>query len=197
MPKKDPRVDAYIAKAPEFGKPILNHLRALAHKACPDLEEALKWRMPHFSHKGILFGMAAFKHHCSVHFWKGKLILEADRREDGFGNLGKVTAVSELPDDHTLLRYIRKAVELNETGVKGPVKKAAKAKLIVPAYFRAALSRNKKAQAAFDNFSPSHKKEYVEWITEAKQEETRARRMKSALEWLAEGKPRHWKYVNC
>ena len=196
MPKKDPRVDAYIAKAPEFAKPILTHLRALAHTACPDVEETLKWRMPHFSRKGILFGMAAFKQHCAVHFWKGKLILE-DRREDGFGNLGKVTTLSELPDEKTLLRYIKKAVELNEGGVKKPETKSANKKLIVPEYFRTALSRNKKAQTAFDNFSPSHKKEYVQWITEAKRAETREKRIKTTLQWLAEGKPRNWKYMNC
>ena len=113
MPK-DARVDAYLAKAPEFAKPILTHLRALAHEACPGVEEALKWRMPHFLHKGILFGMAAFKQHCSVHFWKGKLLLEGNPLPGGFGNLGKVTHLSELPDKKHLLRYIQRAMELNE-----------------------------------------------------------------------------------
>jgi hypothetical protein len=194
---KDRRVDAYIAKAPEFAKPILNHLRALAHKACPCIEETLKWRMPHFSHKGILFGVGAFNHHCSVHFWKGKSILEGDLRAEGFGNLGKITNVSELPDSKKLLRYIKKAVDLNEKGVQKRVVKTAKKRLVVPAYFRAALSRNKKAQATFDNFSYSHKKEYVTWITEAKREETRQKRIKTALQWLAQGKPQNWKYLNC
>jgi uncharacterized protein YdeI (YjbR/CyaY-like superfamily) len=197
MPKTDPRVDAYIAKAPEFAKPILTHLRALAHQACPDVEETLKWRVPHFTYKGILFATAGFKQHCAVHFWKGKLILEDDRRKDGFGNLGKVTSISELPDKKRLLHYIKKAVELNEGGVKSPAKKAAKKKLIVPGYLRAALSGNKKAQAAFDNFSPSHQREYVEWITEAKREETREKRIKTMLQWLAQGKSRNWKYQNC
>jgi uncharacterized protein YdeI (YjbR/CyaY-like superfamily) len=197
MPTKDPRVDAYIAKAPEFAKPILIHLRMLAHQACPGVEETLKWRLPHFSKKGILFGMAAFKQHCAVHFWKGKLLLEGNPRIGGFGNLGKVTRLSELPDQKKLLRYIKKAVELNESGVKKPVIKTAKKKLVVPAYFRAALSRNKKAQTTFDNFSYSHKKEYVNWITEAKREETRARRIKTALQWLSQGKPQNWKYLNC
>jgi uncharacterized protein YdeI (YjbR/CyaY-like superfamily) len=197
MATKDPRVDAYIAKAPEFAKPILIHLRELAHEACPGVEETVKWRIPHFSHKGILFGMAAFKQHCAVHFWKGKLVLEGNLRAGGFGNLGKVTTLSELPSKKILLRYIKKAWELNESGVKKSAIKTAKKKLIVPVYFRAALSRNKKAQAAFEKFSYSHRKEYVTWITEAKREETREKRIKTALQWLAQGKPQNWKYLNC
>jgi len=197
MATKEPGVDAYIQNAPAFAKPILIHLRALAHEACPQVEETLKWRMPHFSHKGILFGMAAFKQHCAVHFWKGSLILDDHRRSGGYGNLGKIVAISELPNKKTLLRYIKNAVALNEGGVRKPAVKTAKKKLVVPAYFRAALSRNKKAQATFDNFSYSHKKEYVNWITEAKREETRDKRIKTALQWLAQGKPQNWKYLNC
>jgi len=197
MATKEPGVDAYIQNAPAFAKPILIHLRALAHEACPQVKETLKWRMPHFSHKGILFGMAAFKQHCAVHFWKGSLILDDHRRSGGYGNLGKIVAVSELPNKKTLLRYIKNAVALNEGGVRKPAVKTAKKKLVVPAYFRAALSRNKKAQATFDNFSYSHKKEYVNRITEAKRDETRHKRIKTALQWLAQGKPQNWKYLNC
>lgn len=196
MPK-DPRIDAYIAKAPEFAKPILIHLRRLAHQACPQVEETVKWRMPFFSHKGILFGMAAFKQHCAIHFWKGKLILEDASQQDGFGNLGKITSLSELPNKKTLLQYIKKAVALNDSGVKKAAVAPAKKRLLVPAYFREAIRRNKKAQANFDKFSYSHKKEYVTWITEAKREETREKRIKTALQWLARGKPRNWKYMNC
>jgi uncharacterized protein YdeI (YjbR/CyaY-like superfamily) len=196
MATKNPRIDAYIAKAPEFAKPILIHLRELAHEACPGVEETLKWRMPHFSHKGILFGMAAFKQHCAVHFWKGKLIIEG-KSQEGFGNLGKVTTLSELPNRKILLRYIKKAWELNESGLKKPAVKTTKKKLVVPAYFRAALSRNKKAQTTFDNFSYSHRKEYVTWIVDAKREETREKRIKTALQWLAQGKSQNWKYMNC
>jgi uncharacterized protein YdeI (YjbR/CyaY-like superfamily) len=151
--------------------------------------------MPFFTRDGILFGMAAFKAHCAVHFWKGKLVL-GDERNEGFGNLGRVKALSDLPSDKVLLGYIKKAAALDESGVKKPATGAPKKKLIVPAYFRAALSRNKKAQATFENFSYSHKKEYVNWITEAKREETRERRIKTALKWLAQGKPQNWKYLN-
>src|SRR6185312_9083609 len=108
MPTKDPRVGAYIEKAPDFAKPILTRLRTLAHKACPDVEETMKWRMPFFAHEGILFGMAAFKQHCSVHFWKGKLVLGASEQNKGFGNLGHAKALSDLPSDKILLGYIKK-----------------------------------------------------------------------------------------
>jgi uncharacterized protein YdeI (YjbR/CyaY-like superfamily) len=197
MPSKDPRVDAYIANSPDYAKPILIELRRLAHAGCPGVEETLKWRMPHFLHQGILFGMAAFKQHCAVHFWKGKLVLGEKSRAGVFGNLGRVTALSDLPGRKELLGYIKKAVELNESGVKKPSIAQPKKKLIVPPYFLAALRKNKKAQAAFENFSYSHKKEYVNWITEAKREETREKRMNTAILWLAQGKPQNWKYLKC
>ena len=194
---KDPRVDAYIAKSPDFAKPILNHLRQLAHAACPGVEETLKWRMPHFVHRGILFGVGAFKQHCVLHFWKGKLVLGDKCRSDKFGNIGRVTTIADLPDKKLLLRYIKKAVELNEGGVKKPARTTSKRKLIVPAYFKAVLNKNKKALAAFEDFSPSHKREYVDWITEAKREVTRTKRIQQAMQWLAHGKSRNWKYENC
>jgi uncharacterized protein YdeI (YjbR/CyaY-like superfamily) len=197
MASKDPRVDAYIAKSPDFAKPILIELRQLAHAGCPEVEETLKWRMPHFLHQGILFGMAAFKQHCAVHFWKGKLVLGKKSRPGVFGNLGRVTALSDLPGRKELLGYIKKAAQLNASGIKKPSNAQPKKQLIVPPYFLAALRKNKKAQAAFENFSYSHKKEYVKWITEAKREATRARRIKTAIDWLAQGKPQNWKYLKC
>jgi uncharacterized protein YdeI (YjbR/CyaY-like superfamily) len=141
--------------------------------------------------------MAAFKHHCSVHFWNGKLVLGNSSRAGVFGNLGRVTALSDLPSKKELLGYIKKAVELNASGVKKPAIVRPKTKLVVPAYFKAALSKNKKAQTAFENFSYSHKKEYLEWISEAKREETRDKRIKTTIQWLAQGKSRNWKYADC
>ena len=202
MSKNDPRVDAYIVKSADFAKPILKHIRKTVHAACPQVEETMKWSFPHFDFKGILCSMAAFKEHCSFGFWKGELILghgPGGADGEGMGHFGRLTAVSDLPNDKVLLAYIRKAGELNEAGVKKPVPLRPKVgkELSVPDYFTAALKKNKKAGATFEDFSYSHKKEYVEWITEAKQEETRSRRIKTALEWLAQGKPRHWKYANC
>ena len=202
MPTKDPRIDAYIAKSGDFAKPILKHIRKLVHAACPDVEETMKWSFPHFDHKGMLCSMAAFKQHCSFGFWKGELILgkgPGGADGEGMGHFGRLTSLADLPSDKALLGYIRKAVELNEAGVKKPAPPRPKVRkeLVVPDYFTAVLKKNKKALATFEGFSYSHKKEYVEWITEAKQEETRARRMKTTLEWLAQGKPRHWKYAGC
>lgn len=201
MPSKDLRIDAYIAKSANFAKPILKHIRKLVHIAGPQVEEKMKWSFPHFDYKGMMCSMAAFKAHCSFGFWKGELIVgqgPGGTDGEGMGHFGRLTAVSDLPSDKVLLGYIRKAVELNEAGVKKPVPPRSKARkeLIVPDYFTAALKKNKKALATFEGFGYSHKKEYVEWITEAKQEETRSRRMETTLDWLAQGKPRHWKYAN-
>jgi uncharacterized protein YdeI (YjbR/CyaY-like superfamily) len=197
MPTKDPCVDAYIAKSADFARPVLKHLRGLVHTACPQVEETLKWGMPHFQHRGILLGMAAFKQHCTLHFWKGALIFAARKTEDeAMGQFGRITSLADLPGDKALLGFIRKAMELNEAGIKKPADTRPKEKrqLVVPDYFQAALAKNAKARATFENFSYSHKKEYVEWITEAKREETRARRMQTSLAWLTKGKSHNWKY---
>ncbi len=204
MGKRDPKIDAYIARSADFAKPILNHIRALVHAACPDVEETMKWSFPHFDYKGMFCSMAAFKQHCSFGFWKGALIFNQKKGsglddEEGMGQFGRITRISELPNEKALIGYIRKAVRLNEAGIKLPARPRAKEKkeLVVPAEFMAALKKNKKALAAFENFSYSHKKEYVEWITEAKREETRKQRLVTAIDWMAEGKPRNWKYIKC
>ncbi|HUS18472.1 MAG TPA: YdeI/OmpD-associated family protein [Terriglobales bacterium] len=199
MAKKDPRVDAYIAKAQPFAQPILKHIRAQFHKNCPEVEETLKWSMPSFMYKGILAGMAGFKQHCVLGFWKHKLVVGHDRNEDAMGSFGRITDVSQLPNDKNMALLIKKAMKLNDEGVKvarKPVSKV-KAPLRPPTYFVAALKRNRKAKATYDTFSYSCKKEYLEWITEAKTEETRNRRLTQAIEWMAEGKQRNWKYANC
>ena len=188
MPKRDPRVDAYIARSADFAKPILNRLRKLIHAKCPDVTETLKWNSPFFEHKGILIAMPAFKKHCALIFWKGKLFLSNDRRK----NFRRITSSADLPGDKILAGHIRKAVELNEAGVKVPrPKPGSKKEVVVPDYILAALKKNGKAMAAFGNFSPSHKREYVVWITEAKREETRARRMRAAIEQMTKGKSRN------
>lgn len=203
MPKKDPRVDAYIAQAADFAKPILKHLRQLVHAGCPEVEETIKWRFPSFMHRGILCGMAAFKNHCTFGFWKYELLFDkkelADCEKNGMGQFGRITSLDDLPKDSILLGYIRKAARLNEEGVKVPSRSQPKPKapLVVPDYFIGELKRNKKALATFEAFSYSHKKEYLEWITEAKAEETRQRRLGTAIEWMSQGKARNWKYANC
>jgi len=197
MGKRDPRVDAYITKSPDFAKPILTHIRELVHAACPPVEETLKWSVPAFMYKGNLCGMAAFKRHCMFGFWKGSLIVDRSGKPVGVG-MGqlKVTRVEDLPPDKALTGYIKQAMKLNDDGVKTPraVPKEKKS-LVMPASLKQALAKNTKAMAAFEAFSPSHKREYVEWITEAKTEETRDRRIDRAIEWIGEGKARNWKYM--
>jgi uncharacterized protein YdeI (YjbR/CyaY-like superfamily) len=197
MGKKDKRVDAYIAKAPDYAKPILTHIRAVVHEACPDVEEAIKWSTPSFMYRDSPLGMmAAFKAHCAIRFWNEKLVMGDAAGADGNGALSRLTSLSDLPSKKVLGGYVKKAMELKEQGVKPP-KGAAKPKkaLPVPKDLKAALEKNKKALAAFDDFSPSHRREYIEWITGAKSDETRQRRLVQAIEWMAEGKSRHWKYM--
>lgn len=195
MPTKDQRVDAYIARSADFAKPILKHIRSAVHEGCPRVEETIKWGMPHFDYKGMLCGMAAFKSHCALGFWKRSLIL-GEAKRDAMGHFGRITSLDDLPPRKVLVGYVKKAAELNEKGIKTP-KRAPKPKkpLTVPAYLKAALARNKKAAASFAGFSPSAKREYLDWITEAKGEETRKRRLETAIEWMAEGKQRNWKYM--
>ena len=195
MATKDPRVDAYIAKAQPFARPILRHLRKVVHAGCPDVVETMKWSMPHFDYKGPFSGMAAFEAHCTFGFWKASLLEGLTKNEDAMGQFGCIRSLADLPSEKTLLDLVRQAARLNDEGVK--VKRAPKppkAPVTVPASLAAALKKNRKAQAAFDAFSPSHRREYVEWIAEAKQDATRDKRIATALQWLAEGKSRNWKY---
>jgi len=200
MPSADPRIDAYIDKSADFAKPILTHLRKLVHKACPDVEETWKWSFPHFDHKGVLCSMAAFKQHCSFGFWKQSL-LESDaipKTKTAMGSFGRITSLKDLPPDKVMIGLIHQAMELNEKGIKTPQKKPSEKKeLVVPEELTKALSKNKAANAQFEKFSYSHKKEYIEWITEAKTEPTRLKRLATTIEWLSEGKSRNWKYEKC
>lgn len=194
MSAKNPRVDAYLAQAADWARPILSHVRQLVHAACPEVVETIKWRVPHFERKGILISMPAFKQHCAVIFWNGALIFGGAGKEQR-QKLRRITALADLPADKILLGYIRKAAALNEAGVKPPAPPRARRPAPAPPdYFLAALRRNKKALAAYEKMSPSCQREYIEWLVGAKREETRAQRVKTAVEWIAAGKSRNWKY---
>ncbi len=207
--KTDAPVDAYIAKAAPFAQPILTYLRGLIHKACPDATEEVKWSHPFFLHnRTILCHMAAFKEHCSFGFWGAEMgkVLQDDGvvQEGGMGSLGRITGVKDLPADKKMLGYVRQAAAFIDAGlgdnritVARRVVKAPKAAVETPAEFAAALKKNKAANKVYDAFSPSCKREYVEWIADAKRDETRERRIVQAVEWIAEGKQRNWKYQNC
>jgi uncharacterized protein YdeI (YjbR/CyaY-like superfamily) len=199
MAKRDPRVDDYIEKSAEFARPILKHLRRVVHLGCPQVQETIKWSFPHFDYKGIMCGMAAFKHHCAFGFWKEKLIFEGGKhaKREAMGHLGRITSLADLPAEKILIDYVRKAAQLNETGVKSPVRSKTKKKQPpkIPEYFSAALKKKPKARATFENFSPTNQREYVQWVGEAKRDQTREQRLKTSILWLAEGKPRNWKYL--
>jgi uncharacterized protein YdeI (YjbR/CyaY-like superfamily) len=198
MGRRDPGIDAYIDKAQPFAKSILKHLRKIVRAACPDVEETIKWSMPHFVYKGgIVCAMAAFKQHCAFHFKNGELVFGSRAKEDeAMGQFGRITSVADLPNEKTLIAYVRKAAELRDKGIKPPPEKRTKRKpLPVPPYLPDALKKNAKARRTFENFSATNQRDYIEWLTEAKRDETRAQRLKQAIAWMAEGKPRNWKYM--
>ena len=193
MGNRDPRVDAYIQKSAEFARPILTHVRELVHEACPSVEETLKWGAPHFDYEGVLCGMAAFKQHCNIILWKASLVIGGRGNQAG-GPLRDITRLADLPPDATLRAWIEQAARLNEEGVKVPRSTSPKKDVVIPVELTKALKKNKKAAAAFAKFPPSHKREYAQWIAEAKKSETRQRRVETAVEWMAKGKSRNWKY---
>ena len=204
MKKTDPRIDAYIAKSAEFARPILRRLRAVVRTGCPEADETLKWGMPAWVLEGkILCGMAAFKAHCTFGFWhkemKKVVGKDAAGADEAMGSFGRITRLEDLPPDRKLLGYVRTAAELIASGVpaRPKIPRKAAAPRPVPADLAAALKGNKAAAATFAGFSPSHRNEYVEWITEAKRAETRAKRLETAVAWIAEGKSRNWKYEKC
>ena len=201
MVKKNPSFDAYIKAAAPFAQPILKHLRELVHKACPEVEETIKWGFPHFDYKGVMCSMAAFKNHCAFGFWKSSLmndkekVMEVNERQ-AMGNFQRITSLADLPSDKILIDYIKEAKKLNDDDIKLPARKKTTVKEVeVPVYFVKALKRNSDAWKNFEKFSYSNKKDYVEWIEEAKTEATREKRIEAAVEWISEGKSRNWKYM--
>ncbi len=205
----NPQVDAYLAKAKPFAQPILNHLREIVHKACPEVEETIKWSRPFFEYRGAILGnMSAFKEHCSFGFWGEEIsavLRDAEALSgDGMGSLGRITTVKDLPADKLMLGWIRQAKAFVDSGqytspitARNKVAKPEKSAVQAPPEFTSALKKNKKAAAVFAAFSPSCKREYVEWIADAKRPETRDKRILTAVEWISEGKQRNWKYQDC
>jgi uncharacterized protein YdeI (YjbR/CyaY-like superfamily) len=202
MPATDARIDAYISKSAEFARPILSHLRKIVHKGCPGVTETVKWGMPFFEYGGeIVCNMAGFKEHCSFGFWKASLLKDPEgvlnvKNKTSMGHFDRITSLKDLPADKIMVALVKEAALMNEQGVKkpSPAKKAPKAALPEPAELTAALKKNKKARTVFDAFPPFHRREYIEWITEAKTEATREKRISTTVEWLVEGKSRNWKY---
>ncbi|HWT13630.1 MAG TPA: YdeI/OmpD-associated family protein [Allosphingosinicella sp.] len=197
--KTDPRIDAYIDRQADFARPILRHLREVVHAACPECEETLKWSSPSFMYRGqILAGMAAFKQHATFGFWRGSLVVgKSNEQVSGMGQFGRLASIEDLPPRAELEALVRKAMKLTDEGVKPPRDKHKKAPFSVPQDLRSALDANAAAAATFEGFPPSCQRDYVDWITGAKRDETRTRRLNQAVEWLAEGKKRNWKYENC
>ena len=201
MGKKDKRIDHYIDRSADFAKPIMEHLRELIHQACPDVTETIKWGMPNFDYHGMMCGLASFKKHCAFVFFKASLLSDKSlmknaKSEIAMGHLGQITSFKDLPSDSKLLKLIKEAAKVNAEGLKverrKPIPKSA---ISVPADFKKYLAKSAKAKNTFNGLAPSHKRDYIEWITEAKADATRVKRMETSIAWLTEGKPRNWKYM--
>jgi uncharacterized protein YdeI (YjbR/CyaY-like superfamily) len=201
MEQYDNRIDAYISKAAPFARPILDHIRKVVHEASPLIGETVKWGMPFFDYKGPVCMMAAFKQHCAFGFWKASRLndpnklLRGSDEEAAAGSFGRLVSLEDLPSDEALTDFVLQIIAMNESGIKEPkMPSAPKAELVMPDDFKNLLSSDSKAVANYENFSPSKKREYLEWIIESKSEATRQKRMETAFEWILEGKSRHWKY---
>jgi uncharacterized protein YdeI (YjbR/CyaY-like superfamily) len=207
--KLEPKIDLYIAKAQPFAQPILIHIRELVHKACPNVVETIKWSRPFFEYKGVILGnMSAFKEHCSFGFWGeeiGAILRQAKVvQEGGMGSLGRITSIKDMPSNKEMLGFLKQATAFIDNGqytspitARNKVVKAPKPAIEASPEFTQALKASKKAATVFAAFSPSCKREYTEWIAEAKRPETRDKRIAQAIEWISEGKQRNWKYQNC
>ncbi|MCC3213961.1 YdeI/OmpD-associated family protein [Chryseobacterium sp. X308] len=200
MEKHSAKVDEYIEKSPDFAKPILDYLREIIHEACPDAEEAIKWKFPTFMYKGkILCSITAFKQYCSLGFWlhqemKTLQEIETNTEKSSMFSLGKITRLEDLPSQPQLKRAIKEAMELTDMGVTMKKAPPSRIEMEIPDYFQSALNAQPKAKEIFEKSSPSFRKEYIAWLTEAKTEATRNKRLEQSLEWIAEGKGRNWKY---
>jgi uncharacterized protein YdeI (YjbR/CyaY-like superfamily) len=200
MPVLNEKTDLYISRSENFAKPVLIHLRSVIHKVCPEVVETIKWGVPYFEYHGNLCMFAAFREHCVFGFWKATALSDPDKifhemPDAAMGHLGRLTSLNDLPADEVLEKYIKEAMYLNESGVKVPRNKHEKKELEVPAEFDEALDRNHTARKVFDSFSIGNKRDYAEWIADAKTAETRMRRIETAVEWIAEGKVKNWKYI--
>lgn len=201
MSQFNPKVDEYISKSADFAKPVLEHLRKIIHDACPEVEEVIKWGIPHFDYKGdMMCILAAYKNHCSFSLYKAELmsdpkLIESVKAGKKMGYMDKIKTLSDLPSKKVLVAYIKEAMALNENGVKKVIPKPGKPKTIeVPDYFSEILSANPKAKEIFETKSSSFRKDYIVWITGAKTEATKQKRIEQSLEWIAEGKGRFWQY---
>jgi uncharacterized protein YdeI (YjbR/CyaY-like superfamily) len=204
MEKFDPRIDAYIEKSADFAKPILTYIRNLVHEASPLVSETVKWGMPFFDYKGPVCMMAAFKQHCGFGFWKASRLNDPKHllnpgEESSAGSFGKIFTLADLPTDAALKDFVLQAIALNEQGKSSDTIKVKKAptekkELTTPDDLKALMDENPKASETFAKFSPSHKKEYVEWIVDAKTDATRQKRLAQAIELMEEGKSKNWKY---
>jgi len=199
--KKNPKVDAYILNTAPFAQPILNELRATLETAEPELEETIKWGFPCFTFQSkLICSFSAYKNHCVFRFWQGSNLKDSAGiltkvGETEMGELSKIKNLEDLPNSEILINYIREAIELSKKKSTKTIVSEKKITIDLKSYdLQEIFSSFPKQAEKFDTFSPSHRKEYISWINEAKTEDTKLKRIKTMMEWLLEGKSRNWKY---
>src|SRR5438270_1264994 len=179
-------VNDSLANAPEGTRPILVRLRRIFRQASPKLEEAIKWGVPCYLFKGPVGGFAAYKQHVSWGLWKSRALNDPEGLLGRGVSVmaGKITKVSEIPPAAKIIALIEQVIALNEAGIKSP--KPPEPEL--PADFAAAMKKAGKAARHYAAFTPARKWQYVNWVTQAKRAETRAKRIEIAVERIGEGK---------
>lgn len=202
MHRANPKIDEYIGSAPAFAQPVAAHLRFLLHTACPRVVETIKWGIPHFDcHGEMMCVFAAATRHCSFTFLKQEIMSDPRLRANpGLPAqkrfLGKLTSLSDLPQDPELVAFIKEAMVLNEQGVKLPERESKGSKEVaVPEEFARRLNADSAARDVFEAKPQSFRKEYLLWIADAKTDTTRQKRIDTSLEWIAAGKGRFWQYA--
>jgi hypothetical protein len=198
MATTDPRIDAYIAKQGDFARPILTWIRAQMHAASPDIGEAIKWGMPFFTYQDRpLANMAAFKAHASFGFWD-RAGMATGKEGEAMGQYGRLTSLADLPPEAEFCALVQAALAPIAAGdAPKRVRGAPKPDLPVPDALAQALADDALATATWDGFPPGCRREYSEWIGEAKRPETRDKRVAQTIAQLREGKKMNWKYESC
>lgn len=198
MNEASENITAYIEKAtPEF-KEVMIALRSVLNNPNFDIKEDWKWGAPNFNNEGMICWLAHFRNHVGMNFFKGTLIkdkynLFTHYREEKGNRQLKFSDINQIIPEQ-IEYYIEEAIKLNQENIK-VVKKEIDTSL--PLDLETELNNNPKAKMFFESLAPSYKRDYIEWIEEAKREATRTKRLATTMEWLSEGKKKNWKYENC
>jgi len=188
-------IDEAFSKFTGFQKEYCNHLRKLIHKAMPDVKEDWKWG-PNFNVNGMVCGVWGFKDHVKLVFFKGSAMKDTyklfNQGKENEGNRSINFSSADKIDDKKIIEYLKEAAEINRKGIK-LVKKEIK--VVMPAILVKALNKDKASKTYFESLAPSHRRDYADYISQAKQEETQLRRLDKVMEMLTDKRTLNDKYM--